>query len=93
MENPDKVVRFSGVRVAQFISIFVMWVFVISISTWIFNLLALAIELQDALEASIAIGLVAVPVYLTLASILTYVFFGLRKGERKIVESESAEKA
>jgi len=88
MEDQGNVTRYSGVRIAQFISIFVMWVFVLSISTWIFNLLALAIELQDALEASIGIGLVAVPVYLTLASILTYVFFGLRKEEARHVGGE-----
>ena len=88
MEDQSKTSRYSGVRVAQFVSIFVMWVFVLSISAWIFNLLALALELHDALQASIAIGLVAVPVYLTLASILTYVFFGLRK-KVKLSESET----
>lgn len=78
----------SGVRIAQFVSIFVMWMFVISISVWIVNLLALAIELNDALEASIGIGLVAIPVYLTLASILTYVFFGLRREARRFEKGE-----
>jgi len=88
MEDHEKVTRYSGVRMAQFLSIFVMWIFVFGISAWILNLLALAIELRDAFEASIAIGLVAVPVYLTLASILTYVFFGLRKEEDKPYERE-----
>lgn len=88
MAHQGRTIRFSGIRAAQFISIFVMWVFVFAISAWIFNLLALAIELRDALEASIAIGLVAVPVYLTLASILTYVFFGLRKEEARLLDRE-----
>lgn len=91
MEDQGKMTRYSGVSIAQFLSIFVMWVFVVSISTWILNLLALALELNDALEASIAIGLVAVPVYLTLASILTYVFFGLRKDETRPARSDPEE--
>lgn len=91
MEAPIENGRYSGVRVAQFISIFVMWIFVVSISAWIVNLLALSIELQDALEASIGIGLVAIPVYLTLAAILTYVYFGLRKEENRIMRGESEE--
>jgi hypothetical protein len=91
MNIPAKDGRYSGVRIAQFISIFVMWIFVVSISAWIVNLLALSIELQDALEASIGIGLVAIPVYLTLAVILTYVFFGLRKEEQQVMHSVSDE--
>jgi len=66
-----------------------MWAFVVAISGWIINLLALSVELQDALEATIGIGLVAIPVYLTLAAILTYVFFGLRKEERRLIHRDS----
>ena len=80
--------RVSGVTVAQIASMAFMWVFFLSISTWIFNLLALSMELQDAFEATIVIGLVAVPVYLTLACILTYVFFGLRREEQRLLRQE-----
>jgi len=89
MEAPAREGRYSAVRFAQFISIFMMWVFVVSISGWIVNLLVLSIELKDSLEATIGIGLVAIPVYLTLAVILTYVFFGLRKEENRIMRAES----
>lgn len=84
----DKDTWLSGVRLAQFASIVFMWVFFLSISVWIFNLLALSIELRDALEATIAIGIVAVPVYLTLACVLTYVFIGLRREERRLLRGE-----
>ena len=80
--------RMSGVAIAQMASMAFMWVFFLSISTWIFNLLALSMELQDAFEATIAIGLVAVPVYLTLACILTYVFFGLRREEQRLLRKQ-----
>lgn len=85
--------QISGVKAAQVISLFVMWIFVISISVWIINLLLLSVELQDALEASIGIGLVAIPVYVTLASILTYVFIGLQKEERRTVRGASSEES
>jgi hypothetical protein len=74
----------TGVRVAQVVSMVLMWVFVLGISTWIFNLLALSVELKDSLEASIGIGLIAVPVYLTLACVLTYVFIGLVREDRRL---------
>jgi len=89
MKSTSKDSSSAGVGVAQFISIVLMWAFVVSISAWIINLLALSVELQDALEATIGIGLVAIPVYLTLAVILTYVFFGLRKEERRLIDRES----
>jgi uncharacterized protein YebE (UPF0316 family) len=76
-----------GVRIAQVISMIVMWVFVISISLWIFNLLSLSVELSDALEASIGISIVAIPVYVTLACVLTYVFVSLRLEERRLEHS------
>jgi len=86
---PDqKEPRFSGVTIAQFASIAFMWIFFLSISAWILNLLALSFELQDSFEATIAIGLIAVPVYLTLAGILTYVFFGLRREQQRLLRQK-----
>lgn len=61
-------------------SIALMWAFVLGISVWIVHLLRLSRRLHDVPSASMAISLVAIPVFLTGAAVLTYVFFGLRRG-------------
>jgi cytochrome c2 len=73
-----------AVQVASFSLI---WLFVIGIALWIVNLMRLSVELNDSVGASAGISLVAIPVFLTLAGILTYVFVGLQKEEHRI-ESE-----
>ena len=67
----------------QVISVLGIWVFVLGISTWIIRLIHVANEVQDHETASIAISLVAIPVFLTGASVLTYVFIGLWRGAEK----------
>lgn len=62
----------------QIISIGLIWVFVLAVDIWIASLLFVAHELSDALNASVAIGLLAIPLFLTIAIILTYVFVGLQ---------------
>lgn len=64
---------------AQLLSVVLMWVFVISISVWIANLITLSLQLNDMPGASVAISVVAIPVFITLAGVLTYVFVGLQK--------------
>ncbi len=61
-------------------SVAMIWVFVLGISGWILHLLNLARELHDVPTASVGISIVAIPVFLTGASVLTYVFVGLRRG-------------
>ena len=63
----------------QILSISLIWVFVIGISIWILNLILLSIELHDVPGASLGISIIAIPVFMTLAGILTYVFVGLQK--------------
>lgn len=65
--------------IAQVISVSLIWIFVISISVWIFNLISLSLELDDVPGASVGISIVAIPVFITLAGVLTYVFIGLQK--------------
>ena len=65
--------------IAQVISVSLIWVFVISISVWILNLISLSLELDDVPGASVGISIVAIPVFITLAGVLTYVFIGLQK--------------
>lgn len=67
------------IRILQVASIAFIWIFVIAIDAWILSLLRVAQQLQDALNASIAIGLIAIPLFLTIAGMLTYVFVGLQK--------------
>jgi len=69
---------------AQLLSVLLIWVFVLVVSAWIVNLIILSVELDDVPGASVAISVVAIPVFVTLASILTYVFIGLQKGNRRI---------
>ncbi len=68
--------------VLQVISMAMIWVFVLGISAWILHLIRLSRQLHDVPSASIGISIVAIPVYLTGASVLTYVFVGLRRGRR-----------
>ena len=75
--------------VVQLSSITLIWVFVIAIAVWIVNLILLSIELHDAPGASIGISIVAIPVFFTLASILTYVFVGLHKEENRLLKTSS----
>ncbi|MFQ6609601.1 MAG: hypothetical protein ACE5D7_02245 [Fidelibacterota bacterium] len=63
----------------QISSVVVMWIFVTGIILWIFNLINLSIYLKDAQNATLGISLVVMPVYILLASVLTYVFVGLNR--------------
>ena len=71
----------------QILSISLIWLLFIGIAVWILNLIRESLRLHDAPDASLGISLVAIPVFFTLASVLTYVFIGLRKGRKKDVES------
>ena len=71
----------------QILSISLIWLLFTGIAVWILNLIKESLRLHDAPDASLGISLVAIPVFCTLSSVLTYVFIGLRKGRRKDVES------
>ncbi len=66
----------------QVVSVGMIWVFVLSIAIWILHLQRLSHRLHDVPSASVAISIVAIPVFFTGASVLTYVFIGLRRGRR-----------
>ena len=67
------------IRALQIASIAYIWIFVIAVDIWIISLLVVAKRLDDALNASVAIGILAIPLFLIIAIILTYVFVGLQK--------------
>jgi hypothetical protein len=71
-----------GIRLLQVLSIAVMWAFLCGIVTWVLNEVRVARSLGDALTASVGISLVAIPVYTLVASVLTFVFFGIQRGRR-----------
>ena len=64
------------------LSIVLMWAFLGGIVTWVLNMVHVSHSLGDALNASVGISLVAIPVYSLVAGILTYVFFGIQRGRR-----------
>ena len=72
----------------QVASMLWMWVFVLGISGWIIHLLLLSRRLHDVPSASVGISIVAIPVFLMGAAILTYVFVGLQRGRKAEGEHE-----
>ena len=66
----------------QYCTVAVMWVFAAAITLWVLRLARVAYSLKDSFTSSVAITLVALPVFWALAAILTYTFFGLRRGRR-----------
>ncbi len=70
------------IYIAQLCSLLLIWVFVIGIAIWILNLISISLDLNDAPGVSLAISIIAIPVFFTLASILTYVFVGFHKKEK-----------
>jgi hypothetical protein len=66
----------------QVASVALMWAFVLGISSWILHLNRLSHRLHDVPSATVAISIVAIPVFITGASVLTYVFVGLQRGAR-----------
>jgi flagellar biosynthesis protein FliP len=68
------------IGILQILSVSLIWVLFTGIAVWIVNLIRQSLRLRDAPDASVAISLVAIPVFFLLASVLTYVFVGLRRG-------------
>ena len=79
------------VAALQVASVAAIWVFVIGISFWIIHLMRLSQALHDVPSASVGISIVAIPVFLTGASVLTYVFVGLRRGATSATDSGEGE--
>lgn len=75
----------------QLASVAGIWIFVLSICWWILHLLRLSHRLHDVPSASVAISIVAIPVFLTGAVVLTYVFVGLQRGRDETPPKTDAE--
>lgn len=63
----------------QILSLALIWIFVLGLNYWILSLLQVARKLNDSINASVAIGIIAIPLFFLIAGILTYVFVGLRR--------------
>ncbi len=87
MTSPNTSLKNRLIFFAQLFSVLFIWIFVFVITLWIINLILLSIELNDAPGASVAISIIAIPVFIILASVLTYVFVGLQKEQRRIQTS------
>jgi hypothetical protein len=74
--------RLRGIRTLQILSIVMMWSFLGGAVAWMVNAVQLSLSLGDALTVSVGLSLVVIPVYTLVASVLTYVFFGLQRGRR-----------
>jgi len=70
----------------QILSISLIWLLFTGIAVWIVTLIKESLKLHDAPDASVGISIVAIPVFFLLASVLTYVFVGLRKGRKEHAE-------
>ena len=78
------------ILILQICSIIYIWIFVLAIDFWILSLLFVARELNDALNASVAIGIVSILLFLGIAGILTYVFIGLQRNQHDSDELANA---
>ena len=74
------------IEVLQILSISLIWLLFTGIAVWIVTLIRESLKLHDAPDASVGISIVAIPVFFLLASVLTYVFVGLRKGRKEHTE-------
>jgi hypothetical protein len=77
------------IAAAQLVSFLLMWVFVIGITIWIINLITISVELNDVPGVSLGISIIAIPVFVTLASILTYAYFGFKKKDNNNLKVSS----
>ena len=68
------------IRVLQLITITLMWIFTCGVLVFVPWLVYVAARWNDALNWSIVIAAVFLPVYIIVAATLTYVYFGLRRG-------------
>lgn len=75
--------RDKKIFIAQFLSVSLIWVLVTIIVVWIVGLIRLSVELHDVPGASVGISIVAIPIFITLAAVLTYVFIGLQKDRHR----------
>ncbi len=71
------------IRALQLLTIGGMWVFTLGVLTFVPWLVFVAARWDDAPNWSLVIAIIFLPVYITVAATLTYVYFGLHRGREK----------
>ena len=66
----------------QIASLALIWLIVLLVGWWVLHLLRLSHELHDVPSATFGISIIAIPIFITIASVLTYVFVGLQRGKK-----------
>jgi hypothetical protein len=82
-------VNHRAVFICQLLSLIGIWIFTIGVTVWIGRLIYLARQLDDMPGGSVAISIVAIPVFWTGATVLTFVFVGLRRARARGGPEES----
>lgn len=77
------------IATAQLVSFLLMWFFVIAIIIWIINLIIVSVDLNDVPGVSLGISIIAIPVFVSLACILTYAYFGFKKKDNNNLKVSS----
>ena len=90
MNSPTKDSRL--IFMLQIASLSWIWIFVLGVTVWIIRLIVISIRLQDSPNASVIISIVVIPIYLSLASVLTYVFVGLQKNKISQEKEDTGDK-
>lgn len=67
----------------QLVPVILVWSIALGFSVFIIYLINLSGELKDVTSVAVGVSLVAIPLLLTMASVLSYVFVGLRRGRKK----------
>ena len=69
------------VRIIQSCGMALFSVFVFGVISWIIGLIRLSWRLNDNPSGSIAISIIAIPVFLLLLGVAHYVFWGIRESD------------
>lgn len=88
MDDRESPLFNKSVFLAQVLSVSIIWVLVAVIIVWILGLISLSLELQDVPGASVGISLIAIPVFILIASVLTYVFIGMQRDKDHLSSHE-----
>jgi len=73
----------------QVCSLLGIWVLLLGIVYWLGRAIYNAVHLDDVVNATVVITIVAMIVFIVLVSVLTYVFIGIQLGREKDVVDRS----
>lgn len=84
MITPKPAPDSKAVRFAQWSLLALVTVFISTVIGWVSHLIATAQHLNDTPSASIGISIVAIPVFLSLLSIVHFTFWGLLRDKDRL---------